>query len=227
MLSSVATILGIHAGNLELYRQQAEFLAGVVRALTSAIDAKDPYTCGHSDRVARIAVRLADQMGMSAAELENIYLSGLLHDIGKIGIDDQVLRKPGRLTESEYEHIKMHAEIGYRILKDLKQLGQILPAVRHHHEAWNGTGYPFGLQGEEIPLVARIVAVADAFDAMSSDRPYRKGMADDKLDEIFRSGAGRQWDADIVDAFFAVRDEIRQIGRLEHEPQVTEMALMT
>ena len=227
LLSSVATILGIHAGNLELYRQQAEFLAGVVRALTSAIDAKDPYTCGHSDRVARIAVRLADQMGMSAAELENIYLSGLLHDIGKIGIDDQVLRKPGRLTESEYEHIKMHAEIGYRILKDLKQLGQVLPAVRHHHEAWNGTGYPFGLQGEEIPLVARIVAVADAFDAMSSDRPYRKGMADDKLDEIFRSGAGRQWDADIVDAFFAVRDEIRQIGRLEHEPQVTEMALMT
>ena len=146
--------------------------------------------------------------------MENIYLSGLLHDIGKIGIDDQVLRKPGRLTESEYEHIKMHAEIGYRILKDLKQLDQVLPVVRHHHEAWNGTGYPFGLQGEEIPLVARIVAVADAFDAMSSDRPYRKGMADDKLDEIFRSGAGRQWDADIVDAFFAVRDEIRQIGRL-------------
>jgi putative nucleotidyltransferase with HDIG domain len=227
LLSSVATILGIHAGNLELYREQADFLAGVVRALTSAIDAKDPYTCGHSDRVARIAVRLADRMGLTAADLETVYLSGLLHDIGKIGIDDQVLRKPGRLTESEYEHIKLHAEIGYRILKDLKQLGQVLPAVRHHHESWNGTGYPFGLNGTEIPLFARIIAVADAFDAMSSDRPYRKGMPDEKLDEIFRAGAGRQWDTDVVDAFFAARDEIRQIGCSEHEPQMTEMALLT
>ncbi len=227
LLSSVATILGIHAGNLELYREQADFLAGVVRALTSAIDAKDPYTCGHSDRVARIAVRLADQMGLSAADLETVYLSGLLHDIGKIGIDDQVLRKPGRLTESEYEHIKLHAEIGYRILKDLKQLGPVLPAVRHHHESWNGTGYPLGLEGAEIPLFARIIAVADAFDAMSSDRPYRKGMADEKLDEIFRAGAGRQWDAEVIDAFFAARDEIGQIGRPEHEPQASELALMT
>ena len=151
LLASVATILGIHAGNIELYRTQAEFLAGVVRALTSSIDAKDPYTCGHSDRVARIAVRLADQMGLGAKDLETIYLSGLLHDIGKIGIDDQVLRKPGKLTAAEYEHIKTHAEIGYRILKDLKQLDQVLPVVRHHHEAWDGSGYPFGLAGEEIP----------------------------------------------------------------------------
>ena len=166
--------------------KQGEFLAGVVRALTSAIDAKDPYTCGHSDRVARIAVRLADQLGCSSKDLETIYLSGLLHDIGKIGIDDQVLRKPGKLTEAEYEHIKVHAEIGYRILKDLKQLDQVLPVVRHHHEAWDGKGYPFGLAGEEIPLFARIVAVADAFDAMSSDRPYRKGIPDEKLDAILR-----------------------------------------
>ena len=117
LLSSVGAILGIHCGNTELYRQQREFLAGVVRALTSAIDAKDPYTCGHSDRVARVAVRLAEELGCDRKQVDTIYLSGLLHDVGKIGIDDNVLRKPGKLTEAEYEHIKTHAEIGYKILQ--------------------------------------------------------------------------------------------------------------
>ena len=144
LLASVAALLGIHAGNLALYRQQAEMLQGVVRALTSAIDAKDPYTCGHSDRVARIAVALAGELGCDRKQLETLYLSGLLHDIGKIGIDDSVLRKPGKLSDAEYEHIKLHPEIGYRILRDLKQLGDVLPVVRHHHEAWNGRGYPSG-----------------------------------------------------------------------------------
>jgi HD superfamily phosphohydrolase YqeK/GAF domain-containing protein len=227
LLSSVAAILGIHAGNIELYRRQAEFLSGVVRALTSAIDAKDPYTCGHSDRVARVSVKLADKLGCDAKELETIYLSGLLHDIGKIGIDDSVLRKPGKLSEAEYEHIKMHADIGYKILKDLTQLGQILPAVRHHHEAWDGSGYPHGLSGDKIPLYARIVAVADAFDAMSSDRPYRQGMPDDKLDGIFRAGAGKQWDTKVVEAFFECREEIRRIAHnTAPEPELAEVGQM-
>jgi putative nucleotidyltransferase with HDIG domain len=227
LLSSVAAILGIHAGNIELYRRQAEFLSGVVRALTSAIDAKDPYTCGHSDRVARVSVKLADKLGCDAKDLETVYLSGLLHDIGKIGIDDSVLRKPGKLSEAEYEHIKLHADIGYKILKDLKQLGQILPAVRHHHEAWDGSGYPHGLAGDKIPLYARVVAVADAFDAMSSDRPYRKGMPDEKLDGVFRAGAGKQWDAKVVEAFFECRDEIRRIAHQnEPEPELAEVGQM-
>jgi putative nucleotidyltransferase with HDIG domain len=211
LLASVAALLGIHAGNLALYRQQAEMLQGIVRALTSAIDAKDPYTCGHSDRVAQIAVALAGELGFDRKQLETLYLSGLLHDIGKIGIDDSVLRKPGKLSDAEYEHIKLHPEIGYRILRDLKQLGEVLPVVRHHHEAWNGHGYPFGLAGDEIPQMARIVAVADAFDAMSSDRPYRKGMSDQRLDGILRDGAGQQWDASVVDAFFRIREKIRKI----------------
>jgi len=217
LLSSVAAILGIHCGNIELYRQQAELLADVVRALVSAIDAKDPYTCGHSDRVARVSVRLAEELGMDAEMLNTIYLCGLLHDIGKIGIDDNVLRKPGKLTDAEFEHIKQHPELGYRILQGLRKLDKVLPAVLHHHENWDGTGYPHGLAGTEIPLAARIVAVADAFDAMGSDRPYRKGMPDEKLDSILRGGAGSQWDARLIGAFFRAREDVREISRRERE----------
>lgn len=218
LLSSVAAILGIHGGNAELYQQQREFFAGVVRALTSAIDAKDPSTCGHSDRVARVAVRLAEELGLPRKSIDTIYLSGLLHDVGKIGIDDQVLRKPGTLTAEEYEQIKTHAEIGFRILKDIKQLGDVLPVVLHHHEQWDGKGYPHGLAGESIPLLARIVAVADSFDAMSSDRPYRSGMAEERLDAILRDGAATQWDAEVIAAFFRARDDIREISRRADEP---------
>jgi len=217
LLSSVAAILGIHSGNIELYRQQSELLAGIVRALTSAIDAKDPYTCGHSDRVARVAVRLAEELGCDANTLNTIYLSGLLHDIGKIGIDDSVLRKPGKLSSEEYEHIKRHAEIGHKILLDIRKLDDVLPVVLHHHESWDGGGYPDKLGSEQIPLSARIVAVADAFDAMGSDRPYRQKMPDEKIDSIFRSGAGRQWDPQVVDALFRARDDVRRISRTEQE----------
>ena len=213
LLNSVSAILGIHSGNIELYRQQSELLTGIVRALTSAIDAKDPYTCGHSDRVARVAVRLAQELGCDARTLNTIYLSGLLHDIGKIGINDNVLRKPDRLTAAEYEHIKTHVQIGHRILIDLKKLDDVLPVVLHHHESWDGGGYPRRLPADQIPLSARIVAVADAFDAMGSDRPYRKGMPDERIDEIFRQGAGKQWDPEVVAAFFRAREDIREVVR--------------
>jgi putative nucleotidyltransferase with HDIG domain len=218
LMASVATILGIHCGNIALYQEQSEFFASVVRALTSAIDAKDPYTCGHSDRVARLSVCLARQLGCDNSELNTIYLSGLLHDIGKIGIDDNVLRKPGPLTPEEFDHIKTHPDLGCRILDGVKQLDKVMPIVRHHHEAWNGNGYPGRLKGDETPFLARIVAVADSIDAMSSDRPYRKGIPDDKLDAILRDGAGKQWDPQIIEAAFKVRDDLRRIGKAERNP---------
>jgi HD-GYP domain-containing protein (c-di-GMP phosphodiesterase class II) len=123
-----------------------------------------------------------------------------------------VLRKPGKLTEAEFEHVKQHTEIGHRILRDLRNISPVLPVVLHHHESWDGRGYPYGMVGESIPFLARIVAVADAYDAMASDRPYRAGMPDDRLDEIIRSGAGRQWDPNVVSAFFRARDAIREIS---------------
>jgi HD-GYP domain-containing protein (c-di-GMP phosphodiesterase class II) len=160
-------------------------------------------------------VRLAQELGCAADTVKTIYLAGLLHDIGTIGIDDNVLRKPGKLTDAEFEHVKQHAEIGYKILRDLRNIGPVLPVVLHHHESWDGTGYPYGMAATNIPQLARIVAVADAYDAMASDRPYRAGMPDEKLDSIIRDGAGRQWDPQVVDAFFRAREAIREISKRE------------
>jgi HD-GYP domain-containing protein (c-di-GMP phosphodiesterase class II) len=193
--------------------------------LTSAIDAKDPYTCGHSDRVARIAVRLGQEMGCDEKTLHTIYLAGLLHDVGKIGVDDNVLRKPGKLTDTEYEHIKRHPEIGHRILGGLPKLGDILPVVLHHHESWDGHGYPRQLGAQDIPLAARIVAVADSYDAMSSNRPYRPGMPEEKIDQIFRNGSAQQWDPEVVAAFFRARKDLLEIAHSEQD--VAEMAAST
>jgi HD-GYP domain-containing protein (c-di-GMP phosphodiesterase class II) len=151
-------------------------------------------------------------MGLSHHECEELYMTGLLHDIGKIGVPDGVLSKPGKLTEAEFAQIRLHPEIGYQILKNLTPLDYALPGVLHHHEAVDGSGYPYGLSGDEIPLYARVLAVGDAYDAMTSDRPYRGGMDSEKAEAILRSGAGQQWDARAVNAFFAVATEIRAIA---------------
>ena len=208
LLASVGTILGTHTRNRDLYRQHEELLVCFVRSLVSSLDAKDRYTRGHSERVALVARRLGKQLNLPEEELRQIYLSGLLHDIGKIGVDDQILRKPSNLTPEEFEQVKKHPMIGYEILVGLKNLQTVIPGVRHHHESWNGKGYPDGLKGEEIPLMARILAVADSYDAMGSDRPYRAGMPLEVLENIFRRGSADQWDSNVIDAYFAIRDDI-------------------
>ncbi len=218
LLSSVATLVGVHAGNQSLFAEKTELFDSAVHAMTSAIDAKDRYTCGHSDRVARVAVRLAQELGCTDEEVNAIYLGGLLHDIGKIGIEDAILRKPDKLTDEEYNHIKTHPSLGEQILRGIPQLSHVLPIVLHHHESWDGNGYPGGLVGEESPLLARITAVADSYDAMGSDRPYREGMPIEKVDSILKEGAGKQWDARVIDAYFAAREDIAAISRLEREP---------
>jgi hypothetical protein len=211
LIQPVASLIGTQRTNGKLYGELKELLFGVIRALTSAIDAKDPYTSGHSERVARIAVRLAEQMGLSANQRGDLYLMGLLHDVGKIGIDDLVLKKAEPLTAEEYRTIQSHVEIGVHILQDLKKLHHLLPGVAHHHEHYNGSGYPGGLAGEAIPLPARILAVADGFDAMSSTRPYRRRLTPLAIDEILRKGSGVQWDARVIDALFACRADVEAI----------------
>ena len=211
LICSIATILGTHVRNIELYDEHDDLLIGFVRSLVSTLDAKDPYTRGHSERVALVARRLGEQLGLESVDLNDIYLSGLLHDIGKVGVDDRILAKPGQLTEEEFRQIQLHPMIGYLILQQLRNLKPILPGVRNHHEAYNGKGYPDKLKGDEIPLMARIIAVADSYDAMVSDRPYRKGMPIERLEDIFRRGANEQWDPRVIEAFFVVKDDIQKI----------------
>ncbi len=211
LLEASAMMLGSHANNHRLFQDLEQLIVGITHTLVGSIEARDAYTSGHSDRVAMMGRCLATKLGLSREQCQDIFLCGLLHDIGKIGIPDHVLQKPGRLTEEEFATIKTHPEIGARLLRGLRPLEKLLPGVLHHHESVDGSGYPHGLKGEEIPLMARILAVADAFDAMTSDRPYRNGMPLAKAESILREGRGTQWDANVIDAFFAAQVELERI----------------
>lgn len=190
--------------NAQLFDIQKRLFVGIVESLSAAIDAKDAYTEGHSRRVAYLAEQIALNMGLTSSEAERVRISGLLHDVGKIGVPEAVLCKPGRLTDEEFEDIKKHPEIGHRILKDLTGLEDVLPGVLHHHERYDGRGYPHGLAGEDIPMMARILACADTFDAMSSNRSYRSAMPREKvLAEVDRC-RGTQFDSDVVTAFLKI-----------------------
>ena len=172
-----------------------------IQALALALDAKDPFTLGHSERVAEYAVEIARQMKLPPGEVEMLRYAGVLHDIGKIGISDAVLNKVGRLTDAEFRLIQSHTTIGARVVKPVGFLRGVSQVIRHHHERYDGRGYPDGLKGEEIPLAARILSVADAFDAMTYDRVYRTGMSvEDAVKELVR-GKGTQFDPNIVDVF--------------------------
>jgi HD-GYP domain-containing protein (c-di-GMP phosphodiesterase class II) len=208
IMSLARRLLLNHRVNLSARERLRETLFGVVRCLTAAIDAKDPYTCGHSERVARIGRRIGRQMGMSDSQLSDIYLAGLLHDIGKIGVRDETLKKPGELTFEELEHIRRHTLLGDRMISTIRQLSHLRPGVRSHHERFDGEGYPDALAGERIPLMARVLAVADSCDAMMSDRPYRRALPPERIDIIMNDGAGRQWDPDVVAHFMACRQEL-------------------
>jgi putative nucleotidyltransferase with HDIG domain len=175
-----------------------------VGSLASALDARDRYTAGHSHRVSQYSCAIASAMGLAASDIERIRIGALLHDIGKIGIPDRVLQKPGRLNDDEWELIKQHPVIGRRILEGVNGFAQYLAAVELHHENWDGTGYPHGQQGTETPIDARIIHVADAYDAMTTDRSYRSAMSHQRAMSILRDNAGRQFDAEIVYVFLGL-----------------------
>jgi HD-GYP domain-containing protein (c-di-GMP phosphodiesterase class II) len=200
-----------HRQHRQLRDKLKDSLFGLVRCLIGAIDAKDPFAWGHSDRVGRVAVRLGKQLRLPAGTLSDLYLAGLLHDIGNVGIREDVLLKPARLTDEETAHMREHTLIGDRLVHNISQLGHLRPGVRNHHERWDGRGYPDGLRGEDIPLMARIVAVADACDAMMAVRPYRSALPPARIEAEMRKGAGQQWDPKIVDCFFASRHEVYSI----------------
>jgi putative nucleotidyltransferase with HDIG domain len=186
------------------YQRLEENALEAVETLNATVEAKDPYTAGHSRRVQRIAVAVGEELGFTPKQLEALRFGGMFHDIGKLSVPDSILTKPDRLTPEEYERIKEHSAEGARIVAKLGRLREAVPIIRHHHERWDGRGYPDGLAGSEIPLTAAVVGLADAWDAMTTERPYHRAL---DLDEAFsevRDGRGTQFVPEVVDAFFSV-----------------------
>jgi response regulator RpfG family c-di-GMP phosphodiesterase len=184
---------------------------GSIQMLAGAVDEKDPYTRGHSDRVTRYSLLIAKEMKLPAPFLETLQISAQLHDVGKIGIEDHILKKPGALTAEEFEVMKTHTTKGANVLRPVEQLAEMLPGIELHHEALDGRGYPYGLKGDQIPLLARVIAVADTFDALTTNRPYQQAHTPDQALQIIQNLAGKRLDPDAVLALLAVygRGEIR------------------
>ena len=206
-------------------RENHELFLSSIRALAEAIDAKDPYTRGHSERVATYAAAVAREMGLPGEEVEQARLSALLHDVGKIGVDDRIIRKPTALTEEEFEAMKTHPIKGAAIMSAIPQLAGVIPGMKYHHEKWGGGGYPEGLAGERIPLQARIVSVADTFDAMTTTRPYQKAMEIDFVIERIRQFAGIRYDPEVVAAFVRAYDKGDLMPIPVHHPEEEELLL--
>jgi putative nucleotidyltransferase with HDIG domain len=189
---------------LDSYRRLEESSLEAIESLNATVEAKDPYTAGHSQRVQQIALAIGLELDVPPDQFDALSFGALFHDIGKLAVPDAVLTKPDRLTEDEYERIKRHSSDGARIVGKLGRLRAAVPLIRHHHERWDGSGYPDGLAGNEIPRDAAIVALADAWDAMTTDRPYHRALTREEASDEIRRGRGGQFDPEVVDAFFAV-----------------------
>jgi HD-GYP domain-containing protein (c-di-GMP phosphodiesterase class II) len=201
LLESLSDQVAIALENARLYEKQKEMFFETAEAMATAIEKRDPYTGGHTRRVRDFSLATGKHLGLDEESLELLEITAILHDIGKIGVDDSILRKPGKLSDEEFEKMKMHPSYGYEILNNVKQLAPAIPGMRHHHERIDGRGYPNGLKGKEIPLLARIICVADTWDAMTSNRPYRDGLSDKIAYEEFKQNKNKQFDLKVVNAF--------------------------
>jgi HD-GYP domain-containing protein (c-di-GMP phosphodiesterase class II) len=206
-LMALANQVAIAIENANLYQELMDTFYATAEALAETIEKRDPYTGGHTKRVLRYSYRIGQTLGLSKKELEDLKLAAILHDVGKIGVSDNILLKKGKLSPEEAEQMHLHPRYGAEILSHVKQLKGVIPSVRSHHERIDGSGYPDKLKGEDIPGMAKIIAVADAFDAMTTDRPYRKAMSNEEAFEELRRHAGVQFDRDIVHVFIALIGE--------------------
>jgi putative nucleotidyltransferase with HDIG domain len=201
VLSALANQVAVAVENANLYDELKETFYGTASALAETIEKRDPYTGGHTKRVMDYSLAIGKSMGLDKAGMENLKLSAILHDIGKIGVRDSVLLKQDRLDDEEYRLMNKHTSFGAEILGHVRQLKDVIPGVKGHHEKYDGTGYPDRIKGDDIPVTARIIAVADAFDAITTDRPYKKGLSADTALKELRRCSGTQFDAEAVDAF--------------------------
>jgi len=209
--------------------ENRELFLGTVKALAAAIDGKDPYTRGHSERVSRFSVAIAQGLGLPVDEIEKIRISALLHDVGKISIDDRVLKKPAALTDEEFKIMKTHPQKGYKIMSQIPAMRDFLPGMYMHHEMINGQGYPQGLKGDEIPMQARVVSVADTFDAMTTERPYQRAMELEAALTRLKDLVGTRYEARVVAAFIAaceagkIRPGVMRVNRNRKGPQTNSL----
>ena len=227
MLGGVAVHVALFLENHKLFGDAEALMMGLLHSLVAAVDAKDAYTCGHSVRVALFARKLAEAAGYDQAFCERVYFGGLLHDVGKIGVSDAVLRKPGKLSDEEFAEIKRHPEVGHRILQGVPQIHDVLPGVLHHHEKYNGRGYPHALAGDDIPLLGRLMCIADSFDAMTSSRTYRTAMPLEKAMAEILACAGTQFDPHLAEVFTSIpAGEIERLINVERDDRDTRHALL-
>lgn len=225
-LMAISSLCAVAIDKAQTHQALQDLFWDLVRAMVSMLDARNPYTRGHSERVTEFSISIAVELGLSEADCERIRLSGLLHDIGKVGIPDSILLKDGRLTDEEFKLMKLHPEIGYRILAPIKQMRPYLDGVRYHHERLSGCGYPLGLKGDEIPLDARIIAVADVFDALTSDRPYREALAPQDAIEIIRKDVPKDIDSDAFFAFLQAWKKGKIVEQKRRPPITSPFAIM-
>ena len=219
LLTHLAEIIAIALENARLYREIKETFFETAYALAEAIEKRDPYTGGHTKRVTDFCMAMADYLSINSEDREVLKLSAILHDIGKIGIEDRILRKNGPLDDVEFSQIKQHPAMGADIMEYIKRLEKVIPGMLYHHERMDGQGYPTGLTGDRMPFLARIIAVADAFDAMTSDRPYRAALADEIALEELSKNAGKQFDQEVVNAFLSAyeNDCIHSFGSMKKQ----------
>jgi putative nucleotidyltransferase with HDIG domain len=201
LFASLADQVAIALDNARLYQELEEMFFQTAESLADAIEKRDPYTGGHTKRVTTYSLATAKHLGLKPMEVKWLKISSVLHDIGKIGIDDQILKKSERLNPEEFNQIKQHANMGAEIIDHIKQLRNIIPGIKYHHEQIDGTGYPEGLRGEKIPIIAKIVSVTDTFDAMTTDRPYRRALSKEMAIKELMRCAGTQFDHEVVEAF--------------------------
>jgi putative nucleotidyltransferase with HDIG domain len=226
LINASFEVYQLNIDNQSLALDLKELFSGTISAITEALDAKDHYTFGRSKRVTYYSLKIGEAMELSDQELSELELAGLLHDIGMIGVPESILSKPGNLEPQEYDEIKKHVVTGVKILEDIKQLRSVIRIVSLHHERYDGRGYPYGLVGDEIPVEAQIIAVADAYDGMTSDRAYRKGLPHDFAVEEIKKGSSAQFNPAVVESFLQIidsaKDEIKNFEAFTRSENTSE-----
>jgi putative nucleotidyltransferase with HDIG domain len=226
LLSAMAIKASITVENARLYDDLRSLFYNTVETLIRALQARDPYTSGHSTRVSRYCLLIADKLGLSTKEKHSTYLAAMLHDIGKIGVPDALLQHPGKLTTEEMDVVQEHPQLGASMVQMLGEMHPIVPLILHHHEAYDGSGYPKGLKDEQIPLISRIIAVADTYDAMTSDRPYRERRKKPEAIHELKKCSGTKLDPKIVSVFLEVLEEIYSKQRPEPTEIITQDSVL-